>query len=287
MEPLSIDMQRPEDLLTASLHYLVVQSANPGGLADFYDRSLGYHIELRDGQWLASAPHRNLVIAPGAAKSLAGIGFGIAQESQLIQLRARLNKAGWNFREGATALFSVAVSLDDPDGNCIAFGVPRPQPIEAAADIPPARLQHVVMASSNAERITHFFSEVLGFTVSDRVIDDKGELKTAFLRCSHEHHSFAVFQAAENRFDHHCYETTDWNTIRDWCDRMAGLHIPIKWGPGRHGPGNNLFVFVHDLDGNWVEISAELESVTHERPAGVWPHEQRTLNSWGEAPLRS
>jgi len=35
----------------------------------------------------------------------------------------------------------------------------------------------------------------------------------------------------------------------------------VKWGPGRHGPGNNLFVFIHDLDGNWVEVSAELEHV--------------------------
>ena len=61
----------------------------------------------------------------------------------------------------------------------------------------------------------------------------------------------------------------------------------MKWGPGRHGPGNNLFLFVHDPDGNWVELSAELEVVAPDRPTGTWPHEERTLNSWGSAPLRS
>lgn len=96
-----------------------------------------------------------------------------------------------------------------------------------------------------------------------------------------------MFKAAQARLDHHCYETTDWNKIRDWGDHMASQHVPIQWGPGRHGPGNNLFLFVHDPDGNWVEISAELETVEHDRPVGRWPHEQRTLNSWGQGLLRS
>jgi hypothetical protein len=65
------------------------------------------------------------------------------------------------------------------------------------------------------------------------------------------------------------------------------MRVPVKWGPGRHGPGNNLFLFVHDPDGNWVELSAEIEVVAPDRPLGFWPHEERTLNSWGSAPLRS
>ena len=55
----------------------------------------------------------------------------------------------------------------------------------------------------------------------------------AFMRTDNEHHSFAVFQTTECRIDHHCYEVTDWNAIRDWGDRFAELRTPIKWGPGR------------------------------------------------------
>ena len=68
---------------------------------------------------------------------------------------------------------------------------------------------------------------------------------------------------------------------------LAARRIFVKWGPGRHGPGNNLFLFFHDPDGNWVELSAELERVSEERPIGNWPHEERTLNSWGQGLLRS
>ena len=42
---------------------------------------------------------------------------------------------------------------------------------------------------------------------------------------------------------------------------------------------------VRDPDGNWIEISAELE-VMHDRPVKEWRHEPQTLNSWGRAIMR-
>jgi catechol 2,3-dioxygenase len=132
-----------------------------------------------------------------------------------------------------------------------------------------------------------FFTETIGFVLSDTVVDAEGGLRTFFVRCSPEHHSLAFFAASENRLDHHCYEAGEWNLIRDWADHFAKLQIKLKWGPGRHGPGDNLFLFIHDVDGNWVEISAELEHVAPDKPAGSWPHEERTLNSWGIGLLRS
>ena len=73
-----------------------------------------------------------------------------------------------------------------------------------------------------------------------------------------------------------------WNSIRDSGDRLRGKHdVPVKWGPGRHGPGNNLFLFFHDPDGNWAELSTELQVVSDDRPTGSWRHEERTLNRWG------
>jgi hypothetical protein len=79
----------------------------------------------------------------------------------------------------------------------------------------------------------------------------------------------------------------DWTAIRDWADRFADRRITLRWGPGRHGPGNNLFFFVNDPDGNWIEFSTELELVEGPRETKLWIHEERTLNSWGTAFLRS
>lgn len=278
---------RPPDALTATLCYLEIGCSDPAQSAAFYECAMGYACTQHETGWTASAPDRHLIFVHGAPKTLVSAGFAVPDTNELARLRERLDNADWPYTLGATDLFREAITVQDPDGNRFAFGLTAPDEQEAGEPLPPARLQHVVMASRDPARIVRFFVDVLRFTLSDDVLDDQGGVRTSFLRCSQEHHSFAVFLAPENRLDHHCYETSDWNAIRDWADHMASEHIRIQWGPGRHGPGNNLFIFIHDPDGNWVEISAELEIVQHDRPIGQWAHEQRTLNSWGQGLLRS
>ena len=239
---------------------------------------------------LGIALDRRLRLSAGPSRTLDYAAYSVPDHAVLESLARRLAAAGVDtayvdqagFKEGA-------LTYHDPDGNRFVFGLPSGETLElkGSAANRAARIQHVVFASTDVQRLLTFFTDVAGFTLSDRVLDDQGGLRTAFVRCSHEHHSLAVFAANENRLDHHCYEAGEWNLIRDWADHFARARVPLKWGPGRHGPGDNLFLFIHDPDGNWVEISAELEHVQHDRPVGEWPHEERTLNSWGMGLLRS
>ena len=277
--------------LHASLRELSLRSPDPAALAAYYTRALGYSFAEDAHGLLGVAADRRLRIVPGAAKTLDYAGYALANAEEADALRERLRAAGAPMREGPWPGFiGDAIRFTDPDGNDFVIGVPDATATVALTNpvaARPARLQHVVVATADIDRLLAFHLHVTGFSESDRVLDDDGVLKTVFLRCSGDHHSLAMFQTAEARLDHHCLEAGDWNLIRDWGDHFAAQHIPVKWGPGRHGPGNNLFVFVHDLDGNWVEVSAELEQVAPERPVGEWKHEERTLNSWGTAFLRS
>lgn len=277
---------RPADALVAHLHYLELGCADPAQSAAFYTQALGYTATTRDDAVLLQAPGRKLVLLSGTPKSLISAGYALPDAEELARLRARIAAAGLRATDGATRLFSDSVAVQDADGNTYAFGLPV-DTAAVAQEGPQARLQHVVMASRDPTAIVDLFIGVLGFTLSDDVVDEEGGVRTQFLRSSNEHHSFAVFRAGEDRLDHHCYETAGWNDIRDWADHMAAEHIALQWGPGRHGPGNNLFIFVHDPDGNWIELSAELELVEHDREVGKWPHSQRTLNNWGIGLLRS
>jgi catechol 2,3-dioxygenase len=288
LEKRLFENDRPKDCLRATLHHIALASPDPAGLADFYHRALGYNFKQSGDLRLGGAPNRYILITPGKAKTLDGASFALPDAAELDRLRARIDQAGWPRVDSPRPFFRDAVSVRDPDGTEFIFGlvgdtVFAPEGVGHWA----ARIQHVVMASLAPERVVSFFLNVLGFTLSDNVVDGEGGVRTSFMRCSQEHHSFAVFKASEYRLDHHCYEVTDWNLIRDWGDHMANQRIPLKWGPGRHGPGNNLFLFVHDPDGNWVELSAELEIVSHDRPVGTWPHEEHTLNLWGQGLLRS
>jgi catechol 2,3-dioxygenase-like lactoylglutathione lyase family enzyme len=257
-------------------------------LARFYAESMGLGLAIGEERTLAAGPYRRLQFVEGRKKSLNLAGYAVDDWDQIATIRQRCAALGVAVHDHSDPMFEPgAIRVVDPDGNRVAFGLSRAASVLVEGEGLPARLQHVVVASPHAAALSRFYQDAFGFVVSDEVFDDAGELRTTFLRCSHEHHSFAVFQAHDAWFDHHCYEAGDWGLIRDWGDHFAGLDLPIQWGPGRHGPGNNLFLFIHDLDGNWLEISAELEVVAPDRPAGAWRHEQKTLNKWGSAPLRS
>ena len=276
--------------LAARLYEIALTSPAPAAMAAFYSASLGYSFEERGDRQLGVARHRRLQIAPGPANTLLHAAFAVDDARDLAALAQRLTAAlVATTQVDAPGFLPGALRFQDPDGNCFLFGLADDAAAPGAELVGQrsARLQHVVFATTNIERLVDFFMHTMGFRLSDRVSDEQGGLRTAFLRCSHEHHSIAIFSAPENRMDHHCYEARDWNEIRDWSDHFAQLRIPLKWGPGRHGPGNNLFVFIHDPDGGWVEVSAELEHVEPDRIAGEWPHEERTLNSWGIGLLRS
>jgi catechol 2,3-dioxygenase len=275
--------------LGAHLDHLQILSPNPRGLAEFYGRCLGMTVTPLHDQWLCQGPQRSLLISSGAGGTLGFAAYAVADSNVVTALTQRLEAARIPFQHSTTPLFEASsVGFSDPDGHHVVFGV-RAMHGSHSSQVGslPARLQHLVLASTNADGMLSFYRDIVGFRLTDRVTDGSGSMRTCFLRTDHEHHSLAIFLADSKRLDHHCYETSDWNSIRDWGDHFASLRVPVEWGPGRHGPGNNLFVFIHDPDGNWVEISAELEEVTADRPVGSWPHEERTLNSWGRAPLRS
>lgn len=268
------------------LHYVELTSLDPARLAESYGKVFGGMPRKIAASWILSAPDRVLMFSEGPAKAFRSAGYAVDAKSLAALARragALLEPAGGL---GAELFEPGAVALRDPDGNRLLFGIPAPVDASAQQGSLPARLQHLVVASVQPDSMVDFYETVVGFRVSDRVRDEETGLRACFLRSDSEHHSFAVFRAAVSRLDHHCYELSDWNAIRDWGDRLAELRMEIKWGPGRHGPGNNLFCFFHDLDGNWLELSCELKRVTPDHVAGLWPHEERTLNLWGTAFLR-
>jgi catechol 2,3-dioxygenase-like lactoylglutathione lyase family enzyme len=268
------------DLWPARLHHLRRDSPKPEPLARFYGELLGDRVErLPDGSWLVAGRGRRLVVGNGAAASVPYFALQLQDAAHLAAFRRAVKKAE-DF--SSPLLAQGAFALTDPDGRRIVFGLPRN---ENAENGPVARLQHFVCATQRLPEMLEFYRN-LGMVESDRVLEGEA-LSAVFLRSDPEHHSFAAFRAPESRPDHHCYETTGWLDIRDWADRMGRLRIPLWWGPGRHGPGNNLFFMVEDPDGHKVEFSAELELMPRDMAHRTWPHEQRTLNLWGSAWMRS
>jgi catechol 2,3-dioxygenase len=271
-----------------ALHHLRIDSPAPDRLVPFYRDGLGLRERpLADDLWLLDGRKRRMIIGRGASSRLAFAAFAMKNDEAVQAFRADLESRQVAFRESPSPLFrDGAFALDDPDGRCLAFGVPGTS--YDGADALPGRLQHFVVATTDLDRLHAFYADVLGFVVSDEVIEEStGEVTAVFYRSDPEHHSFAAFRAPETCLDHHAYEADCWNDIRDWADHFSSMRVPLWWGPGRHGPGDNLFFMVLDPDGNKVEISAEIEHMPLTMGKRTWPHEERTLNYWGQAWMRS
>jgi catechol 2,3-dioxygenase len=199
-------------------------------------------------------------------------------------------------------IFKKAMAITDPEGNRIVFGlgsrvakrviaqkvstqlanesaVSKHRPL-------PARLQHFGLGSARISELAAFYQNKIGFALSDYVTGEDRKLRSTFMRGSDEHHLVALFSNGKPGLDHFSFEAPDWNGIRDWADHFARFDTKIFWGAGRHGVGNNLFIFVHDPDGNMVEISAELDSVPLGQAPGHWSFDYKAFNLWGPAAIR-
>ena len=275
----------------ARLHHLQLQSPDPEAVARFYASVYGMQVRPDAGTWHCAGPECRLLIGPGAINRLAFSAFAFDDPAALAAYRRRVEVAT-RVGPNPSPLFDASgFSVLDPHGNSIVFGAAprakRDTPAPANGTAAPIRLQHFALRSTLPAELLPFYRDMLGFVVSDRVIDDTGRLRACFLRTDVEHHALAIFDATAACHDHLSFETSGWTALRDWADRVAALRVPIVWGVGRHGPGNDVFFMVRDPDGNLAEISAEIEVCAPGRAEGTWPHEQRTLNLWGQAIMRT
>ncbi|HEY7742842.1 MAG TPA: VOC family protein [Burkholderiales bacterium] len=270
----------------AVLHHLHLNSADPERLSRFYASLLDLKTSrAEDGTCVLTGGQRCLLVSRGPDGTPAFIAFAVQDVAALERLRGRLAATVGSLEAVRSPLFSEgSFAILDPQGRRLVFGV---APANGYLDPMPGRLQHVVFQTTAIDPLVEFYVNRVGFAVSDRVVNEDGSLAAFFLRSDHEHHSLAFFVGSKNELDHHAYETTCWNDIRDWADRFGKARIPMFWGPGRHGPGNNLFFMVKDADGNKLELSAELETFGPGDPPRVWPNTEYTLNYWGSAWMRS
>ncbi|WP_332746980.1 VOC family protein [Hydrogenophaga sp.] len=267
----------------ASLSQLEISAGDPQQLAAFYARTFCLSTVASEDGIDCIGEERSLRIVAGPGGQLRRATFQFQTMSQFDRQRQALVSKGINVEELTPNSFSVR----DPDRRLVTFRAPSDKPVPGPQGALTARLQHFAVRTPAPQLLLDFYTDNLGFVLSDRVLDGQGNLTAAFMRTDSEHHAMAIFRAPETRFDHFSCEAPDWNHLRDWADHMAEVGVDLAWGVGRHGPGNDTFLMVRDMDGNMGEISCDLEVCEPDRPAGVWPHRPQTLNQWGVAIMRS
>ena len=258
----------------------------------FYSRVLGMvrHAELDGGGvrlgW--GAGHHVLDLTPGP-KGLAHYGFEVCDEGGLDGIRSRLEQAGHQLVDLDPAFVDAAVgearglSVLDPHGTAVHFHAPVYRQGENAADPGrrPIKFQHTTLGTDDVPAMVEFFVNTIGFRLSDQLSDGR----FCWMRSDRDHHTLATVDVGVGGdLDHYSFDLSQWEDFKAWCDRLTELDVLVQWGPGRHGPGNNLFVFFDDPAGNHIELSAEMEKFHDDRVEYVprrWTPAPQTVNLWG------
>ncbi len=237
------------------------------------------------GEYGQDAPRRMLTLRRGPALGVSAITF---EHSDLAALRDRLRAKSVPITElPGDAENDAAIGFVDPEGLAVACaaGSPRLGRPLAASDVRPRRLGHTNLAVKDAAAEAAFYADVLGLRLSEQI----GE-QFFFLRVGSEHHNLGFRGNAQRATVHHiAFEIAGWETFRTICDRVAERGHVVEYGPGRHGPGHNLFVYlVEPSSGLRLELYSDMARIEDEAGyrAKRWDSADRvkTVNRWGPQP---
>ncbi len=222
------------------------------------------------------------------------LAFEVDTDAELAALAARLSLSGIEVavdtRDGDSELGDT-LWFNDPDGNRIEISVTPEESFAQApviaqrrARIRPHSLQHVALSTPQLEAMVEFYTESLGFDISDWLLRE-----CAWLRCNTDHHTLTLMQGKRD-VEHVGYSIFNGSELLTWADYLSRHQVPILWGPGRHGAGHDLFLRFADSEGIHIELSAELQQY-YDRdvttPPRLWHTRSTALNLWGTMPAWS
>lgn len=190
---------------------------------------------------------------------------------------------------GVRAIVEVAPRIEQPTIAATPYNGPgrferhndRAPGVDRTERVRPRKLGHVVLGSTEQASTQKFFTEGLGFKVSDEVPG-----MAAFMRCSVDHHNLLVLNAPVNFMHHTSWQVDDIDEIGRGAMAMLEDHPDRHvWGLGRHHIGSNFFWYLKDPAGNFSEYYSDMDCIIDDQlwKPGVFEGAKGLFN-WGPPP---
>ncbi|MES2681976.1 MAG: VOC family protein [Pseudomonadota bacterium] len=276
------------------LAYVALNVTDLARSTAFYRDLVGLTLTEGDADCSAlrcSQDHHNLLLYQSDQPGLKRVGFELESRADLDAARAHVSGLGLLIEEiSADELKSLRTVAGfrfrlPGSGLCLELLV---QMMHLAQPLQPGvckieRLGHVVINVADFDLALHWFTEQLGFRVSDHVPGF-----AAFLRAFPNplHHSFALLTGSENHLNHVNFMVRDIDDVGAGMNRMKKNNVEIVFGPGRHQPSESIFLYFLDPDRMTVEYSFGMETFAEAgaREARLLEPVPGTLDTWGSVP---
>jgi len=139
------------------------------------------------------------------------------------------------------------------------------------------KIGHVVLNCTDLERSVKFYSEVLGFKVSDVYPEDMMPGGMVFMRCNSDHHGIGLVgtmpgTSATIELNHLAFEVSTLDEVLLAAKRLKEYGATIDF-EGRRRAGVQIAVEFRDPDGHRLEIYWGVDQVAKDgyvRPSSEW-----------------
>jgi 2,3-dihydroxybiphenyl 1,2-dioxygenase len=218
------------------------------------------------------------------------IGFDVGGLDALAEWKKKFRDKDIDWRPGTREeclerQVADFIEIKDPDGHPLAlsygFAIGK-EPVRYTRDLNIVGLGHVLLTVMDTQRSHDFYTEVLGFRLSDWVhINDA--IRLCFLRCNARHHSIAFapcMPGKSPRLQHVMLEVETLDDVMRSYHFLRASKAPIGMGPGRHPNCHTVHVYVQTPGGFAVEYGwghRRLDDANHQpivyptgTPVDIW-----------------
>lgn len=255
---------------------------------DHYTRICGLQVTEVDGDttYLSStANHHEVQLIASDHDGLDHLGLLAADDDAVAEIARRAREAGSLIDEAAdTHAISGGIRVQGPFGHVFEVYSAMDQ-VDSRYDtfgVRPVKYEHANCTVPDVEKQCRWMVDVLGFKLSDWL----SGWAACWMRCNPEHHGIAFLGNPQAGINHIAFQIQDWSVINRLGDHLLAHDQRFVYGPGRHGPGLNLFCYHMEPSGVIIEYCADMQRIYHDSdyPAREWPATPESINQWGAPP---
>jgi len=233
----------------------------------FYEKVIGLILTAEEDGTLyfrgvEEACHHSLVLRKGSAAACVRLGLRVFMDADLDALKAFFEAqrcpAAWTTvpHQGRT------LHTTDPAGTPLEFCATMPvlprmiTKFTRHAGGSALRLDHYQILTPDVAKACAFYMAA-GFRLSEYIAPTGTfDLRGVFLQRKGNPHDIVFFNGAGPRLHHFAFLAPEVHHLLHACDLAGelGFGAAVERGPGRHGPGHAMYVYMRDPDGHRVEL---------------------------------